>query len=374
MIANLAWHDAARTALARGEGAVLVVVAAAAGSTPRESGAAMVVTRDGLAGTIGGGRLEHEATRLARDALEGGAKPSHWLVRFPLAARLGQCCGGVATLAFATLEAADAAWLDAADACASAGEAFAVVGRLGQGDAVATRLVVTDDHVHGSLGEATLDVSAVGVARARLAARPGDAGRSSGAVDLASAQWFVHVVRPSTLPVCVFGNGHVGRALVHVLGALPASVRWIDTREHDFPARVPPGVEVVVTDDPAAEVDHAPRGAYLVAMTHSHALDFAIVEAALRRDDWHYLGMIGSRAKRRQLERRLEARGTPPATLARLACPIGRGPLTGKEPGVIAVAVASEILAIREAAALGGHRAATTPAPGRAADGPGRTG
>jgi xanthine dehydrogenase accessory factor len=369
VIANLAWHEAARAALARGERAVLVAVAAAAGSTPRESGAAMVVTRDGLAGTIGGGRLEHEATRLARDALEGGAPPSHWLVRFPLAARLGQCCGGVATLAFATLDAADAAWLDAADARARAGAAFAVIGRLGQGGAVAARLVVADDHFHGSLGEATLDAAAAGVARARLAARPGDPVASSGAVEIAGARLFVHVVRPATFPVCVFGNGHVGRALVHVLGALPASVRWIDTREHDFPARVPPGVEFVVTDDPAAEVDHAPRGAYLVVMTHSHALDFDIVEAALRRDDWRYLGMIGSRAKRRQLERRLEARGAPPAALARLACPIGRGPLTGKEPGVIAVAVAAEILAIREAAAVGGHATVAAPSSGRVAGG-----
>jgi xanthine/CO dehydrogenase XdhC/CoxF family maturation factor len=86
-------------------------------------------------------------------------------------------------------------------------------------------------------------------------------------------------------------------------------------------------------------------------MTHSHALDFDIVEAALRRDDWRYLGLIGSRAKRHQFERRLEARGVAPGALPRVTCPIGRGDLKSKEPGVIAVAVAAEMLAIREAVA-----------------------
>jgi xanthine dehydrogenase accessory protein XdhC len=149
--------------------------------------------------------------------------------------------------------------------------------------------------------------------------------------------------------------------LVQVLGALPASVQWYDTREHDFPTGVPGNVEVVATDAPAADVGHLPTGAYVVVMTHSHALDFDIVEAALHRDDWRYLGLIGSRAKRRQFERRLAARGLAPEVLSRVTCPIGRGDLKSKEPGVIAVAVAAEILAIREALAVGAGAGATTP-------------
>jgi len=81
MIAHRPWHDALREALGRDERATLVVVAGAAGSTPRERGAAMVVTRDRIAGTIGGGHLEHEATRLARESLDGESfAPAHWLV------------------------------------------------------------------------------------------------------------------------------------------------------------------------------------------------------------------------------------------------------------------------------------------------------
>jgi len=362
MIANLSWSDELRAAIARGERAVMVAVAGAAGSTPRESGAAMVVTRDRIAGTIGGGHLEYEAQRLAREALGGhGAVPAHWLVRFPLSARLGQCCGGVATLAFAVVDASAATWLDGVAALARTSAPFAVVGRLGQGDAVAARLIVTADDALGTLGEARLDAAAVADARARLGRRPDEAIGGSGAPDLAGVPLFVHVCWPATFPVCVFGNGHVGRALVQVLGALPASVQWYDTREHDFPASMPGNVEVMVTDAPEGDVDHLPTGAYVVVMTHSHALDFAIVEAALHRDDWRYLGLIGSRAKRHQFERRLETRGVAPGALPRVTCPIGRGDLKSKEPGVIAVAVAAEMLAIREAVASGACADTTTP-------------
>ena len=59
--------------------------------------------------------------------------------------------------------------------------------------------------------------------------------------------------------------------------------------------------------------------------------------------------LIGSRAKRQQFERRLDARGVASAAMSRVTCPIGRGALKSKEPGVIAVSVAAEILAIREA-------------------------
>ena len=362
MIANLAWPDALHAAIARGERAVVVAVAGAAGSTPRERGAAMVVTPDRIAGTIGGGHLEYEATRIAREALGGSAAaPAHWLVRFPLAARLGQCCGGVATLAFAVVDASAATWLDDVVALARASVAFAVIGRLGHGNAAATRLVVTADGVLGTLGEPRLDAAAVAAARARLGRRPVEASGGSGTLDLAGVQLFAHVFQPAAFSVCVFGNGHVGRALVQVLGALPASVQWYDTREHDFPTGVPGNVEVVATDAPSADVVHLPTGAYVVVMTHSHALDFDIVEAALHRVDWRYLGLIGSRAKRRQLERRLEARGVAPEVLSRVTCPIGRGDLKSKEPGVIAVAVAAEILAIREALAAGACAGTTTP-------------
>ena len=345
------WHDVLRNTLGHGELAVLVTVAATIGSTPREAGAAMVVTTGAVSGTIGGGHLEFEALRLAREALAARSAPAQWLVRFPLAARLGQCCGGVATLAFATLDASALAWLEVACACARARTPFAVVGRVSPNADAGARLVVTKDDARGSLSDPMLDSEAV--ARARVALASTQRHEATGTFAVAGDTLLVHVELPDAAPVCVFGNGHVGRALVHVLGAVPVDVRWIDTRENDFPAEVPAHVEIVATDDPVAEVASAPHGAALVVMTHSHPLDFAIVEAALARGDCIYIGLIGSKSKRTQFERRLLARGTPAESLQRLTCPIGAGSLRSKAPGVIAIAVASELLALRERSTTG---------------------
>ncbi len=330
-------------AIAAGGRAVVVAIANGSGSVPREAGAWMVVSASGPHGTIGGGHLEHEATRLAREAIADATPEATWLVRFPLAARLGQCCGGVATVAFAVVD-GDAPWLELADACERTSTAFALVHRLGEPAGAPHRLVVTAETARGSLGDASLDAAAVVAARKRLAP-----GAGTGTAEVDGTSLFVHVVRPHAFDVVLFGNGHVGRALVQVLGALPCRVRWIDEREHDFPASVPANVEIVATDTPAAEIAGAPRGAYVVVMTHSHGLDFDIVEAALERHDWSYLGLIGSRPKRAQFERRLAARGAPETELARVTCPIGaQSGLTSKEPGAIAVGVAAELLAIRE--------------------------
>jgi xanthine dehydrogenase accessory factor len=75
---------------------VRVVVARTAGSTPREAGTAMLVWSDGQSGSIGGGALEWEAARKARDLLAGEA--DRQMMVMPLGPALGQCCGGSVTL------------------------------------------------------------------------------------------------------------------------------------------------------------------------------------------------------------------------------------------------------------------------------------
>jgi len=314
----------------------------------------MVVASSEFYGSIGGGHLELEALRIARDALAGANTPaSTWIVRFPLAARLGQCCGGVATLAFSAIAPGTHPWLDAAVACVRTSTPFALVTRVGGAHDAPSKLLVTRDDAHGSLADGVLESAAIAAARTRLATGH-ESGGLVGCSDGDAPMLLIDVVRPDPFPVLVFGNGHVGRALVQVLGALPAHVRWIDAREADFPSTVPANVEIVATDAPEDEITHAPRGAFIVVMTHSHPLDFALIEAALARDDWRYVGLIGSRAKRAQFEKRLAARGMAPESLARVVCPIGssRGiGIRSKEPGAIAVAVAAEIVATRDATA-----------------------
>ncbi len=100
-------------AVEREERAVVVMVAEANGSAPREAGAAMLVTASGAAGSIGGGTVEHRALAHARTMLSVEA-PAPVILDFPLGPALDQCCGGHMRVAFAAFGAADLARLRAA--------------------------------------------------------------------------------------------------------------------------------------------------------------------------------------------------------------------------------------------------------------------
>ena len=93
------WLSALQTLRARGEPCVLVTLAQVAGSVPREHGTKMVVTRDAIVGSIGGGHLEHKAMEHARHMLAGAAMAPA-LETFNLGPHLGQCCGGKVTVMF----------------------------------------------------------------------------------------------------------------------------------------------------------------------------------------------------------------------------------------------------------------------------------
>ena len=111
----------------------------------------------------------------------------------------------------------------------------------------------------------------------------------------------------------LYGAGHVGRALVRLLATLPCTVEWIDEREEEFPASWPGGwpahVEKVCVDSVEAEVAAAPAGSFYLVLTHQHDLDLRITEAILRRNDFGFFGLIGSKTKRARFIHRLLDRG-----------------------------------------------------------------
>ena len=93
---------------------------------------------------------------------------------------------------------------------------------------------------------------------------------------------------------------------------------------------------MVAAADPPAELVAAPDGALVLAITHSHPLDLAVVAEALRQDRFAYVGMIGSATKRARFVSQLRAAGIAEARVAKLVCPIGVAGIVGKEPAVIA--------------------------------------
>ena len=147
--------------------------------------------------------------------------------------------------------------------------------------------------------------------------------------------------------IVLFGAGHVGHALIELLGNLPCVVQWVDERDELFPDETPANVQIEATDTPDAIVHAAPPGAWFLVMTHNHALDFSLAERIMRRTDFSYFGMIGSKTKRVKFERRLLERGVELERLEQMTCPIGVPGIVDKAPAMIAVAVCAELLQVR---------------------------
>ncbi|QND58164.1 xanthine dehydrogenase accessory protein XdhC [Mesorhizobium huakuii] len=274
----------------------LVEVAGTKGSTPREKGAFMLVSREAIFGTIGGGQLEYMAIDKARQILV--SDPPHKgegeearievdevcaTLDVPLGPEIGQCCGGRVEVLIRLVDAA-----------------------------LAAELVTTAEAEEAHLPH-----------------------------------------------VYIFGGGHVGQALAATIALLPVHGIVIETRAEALEG-MPETVETRLTPMPEAEVRNAPAGTAFAILTHDHALDFLIVAEALKRDDAAYVGMIGSKTKKATFKNWfLKSGDGKEAEFARLVSPIGGDAVKDKRPQVIAVLAAAEIvtaLVVHNAASNADHQ------------------
>ena len=226
-----------------------------------------------------------------------------------------------------------------------------------------TRMLVAADTVLGTIGGGHLELKAIADARdllargaagqpfaQRIALGPSLGQCCGGALELGFTP--LHAVDGSTWPedaplftLQLYGAGHVGRAIVHLLAGIHCRVQWIDEREAEFPAgEWAPHIQRICVEPVQAEVAQAPPGAFYLVLTHSHDLDLALCRAILQRADFGWFGLIGSRTKRARFESRLTAQGIGTQTLQRMVCPIGISGILGKEPEVLAIAVVAQLL------------------------------
>ena len=337
----MSWLTTVSALKRAGVASVVVAIVKVEGSAPRGVGTRMVVCSDTAYGTIGGGNLEYQALKTAREILNNAiAQPRKPAVIQQIAYTLGedlvQCCGGRVTLMY-------------------------------------------------------------------------------------------EVFSPEPQSIVVFGAGHVGTELVRILSRLPLHLTWYDERPDyvaaarsmtqqsfktdctDFHSQHPndkisgaedsdgkdsdgkdsdgkdsdvrnsdvknPNIRnmetladltVSVLNQPIVAVEQCPPQSLYVVLTHSHALDFELVEAIVSRDDTVFCGLIASQSKATAFRRRLRRKGFSADEVARLTAPIGVSAngtlaasamdLTGqkslvfaeiqKDPMVIAVAIAQQLLAL----------------------------
>lgn len=156
---------------------------------------------------------------------------------------------------------------------------------------------------------------------------------------------------PARPVVAVFGLGHVGCELGRILARLPLVVHLVDSRSAHVEQLGGPVLgdaiaDVHLTHAPAPETVLAelPAHAHVLVMTHDHAEDLVLCEAALRRADLGSVGVIGSSAKWQRFRKRLREAGHTEAAIATITSPIGLPEVPGKEPAVIAISVAAGLV------------------------------
>ena len=263
------------------ERGVLVKVESTQGSVPRETGSWMAVFAADFIGTIGGGRLEFEALERARGLL----------LAWPF------------------------------DQFDSGGNMPA------RSDVAPVRFALGP-----SLGQCCGGVVYLGFEN----------------VDATDIPRLRDALPQTRYPLAIFGGGHVGHALVAALARLPFDLRWIDSRDEVFPAALPVGVVCESSHPVQAAVRDLVPGSRILIMSFSHAEDLDVVAACLLRQregaQWPFIGLIGSKTKWATFRHRLAAKGFSDTELDQVTCPIGIAGITGKEPEVIAIAVAAQLL------------------------------
>ena len=330
--------------LRQGIGFAYAVIIAQDGSTPRESGAKMLVLPDSIVGTIGGGPMEGSVMATARKLLVDGRTMT--VERYDMSgtpdANTDCICGGANEVLIARVDAADPMNLAVFEAAAKA----EYVG-------IPAWLYYVIDENEGAEQPFTLAANVGGEITGRLhgnekrmrylmssplhAAVHGE--KSDGVRYVADAVGMLSVMY-------LFGGGHVSVEVARLAVNLGFRVTVVDDRDEFANEQRFPGCDCVVLDDfrdmPNFQTG---GGTYLLIITRGHAHDRTVLEWALKKEA-KYVGMIGSHIKRDATYKALLAEGYDRDRLRAVACPIGNA-IGAKTPAEIAVSIMAELIQVR---------------------------
>lgn len=323
--------------LRNGEDLVLCSIIASSGSTPRGSGAKMLVFKDGSTlGTIGGGAIEYESTKMAVDAL---SKKKTLIREYNLTANetadIGMVCGGKVVVFFqyfvggdpeaiSTIEYIDALFTREADAwlissLSEKRENSLSVYEKGKG------LLFADDLSLESLKPYM---------------------KSKGVIKKDEPSCYIEpLVQSGT--VYIFGGGHVSQELVPVLSHVGFRVAVFEDRSTYAEQALFPNAEKLIVhpfQNIDQEIQLTPND-YVVIMTRGHQSDYDVLEQVMRHKVY-YVGVIGSRHKKEHTFKQLVTAGIPASALSLIHTPIGLD-IKGETPAEIAISIAAELIKSR---------------------------
>ncbi len=345
------------------------------GSTPREVGAKMLIRPDGgIVGTIGGGCGEADVWRAALDVIDTKLPA---VVQVDLTEEMNlrteAVCGGIMQV---FVEPRYPTGAEAEPGAPPPGDGFSatIAAALAQRRPTAivtvvrtsgpllqgARLLVTDEHVEGTLGNAAIDERAVLAARQALT---GTADRPFtlpllDATGIEAGMAFVELYLPVPR-LFILGAGHIAQPLARVGKLLDFEVAVLDDRAaFANRGRFPEADEVLAADFAETLATYpVDRRTYVVLVTRGHQQDVAALRS-LAYSDAPYIGMIGSKRRVWTVLKLLHDEGVPPEKLLRIYAPIGLD-VEAITPAEIAVAIGAELVKIRR----GGTAASLSDAP-----------
>ena len=332
--------EAARDLLRTGGRGVLALVCSSSGSAPRGAGAKMLITPEGALDTIGGGPVEWEVQRRARQLLEQGETQ---VLEFDLHGSDVEgseaICGGGVSVCLHPLSAADLPALEAACAAAVRRErAFFLLWRTHEeGRCLCCCVTASGVTVHESLSWAREEI-AQACAGAGIHEDPHLLYQEQ--LASGSRMWLI-------------GGGHVALATAQVAAVAGFDVVVVDDRaEFANQTRFPGARCIVCQAYDALPTDEVTDTDYIVVVTRGHKADREALEWALGTRAC-YVGMIGSKSKCALIYHALREQGVPQARLDWVHGPIGL-PIGGRTPGEIAVSIVAELVQVRTSLNGGG--------------------
>ncbi len=310
------------------------------GSTPRSAGSRMLVLKDGIVSTIGGGGMEAGVMAMARDTVLKDRRPRimHYDMSGTEAATAGLICGGVCEVLLAYME---PQYQNIMEAAAKAEEdgvpawLFYILDENPGSDLpFQLCLNVGGERLVGSFRGNQNFVRQMLLNPIRVAIHG----------DMADGLRFIAQDVGSAPRMYLFGAGHVSCEVAKIAVNCGFNVTVVDDRADFCNSERFPGCRCEVIDSFEPMPDFPADGdSYVVIMTRGHSYDKDVLRWALGKKPF-YLGMIGSKSKRDTLYRKLnEEEGFPMEQLRAVCCPIGLS-IHAETPAEIAVSVMAEII------------------------------
>jgi xanthine dehydrogenase accessory factor len=349
------WLKHLRTAIALNNGFVLITIIATKGSTPCSHGDKIVYTdNEVIFGSIGGGNLEYKALSTAKEMLNLNDN-SNQLIKYPLGATLGQCCGGYVKVLFesfvgnySSLKGEDS-WVEKVSRYYIESEDFILATSIDNDkDSKLDKqkfLLKQNDFYSSSedkqLSNFVKDHSLKLLQNSQCSTLIEFENESGSGSTICLEK----VVFSELLPVAIFGAGHISRALMPILINLPIKLFWIDDRQEQFDKFQGDTSQIkIICDDMVEITSDLPDNVYCLVITYSHQIDFEVCEKMIIQNNFSYLGMIGSSIKGNKFRDRFKQKNYSEEVINKFTCPIGEKHKFLKSPTAIAVTIAMDLM------------------------------